>query len=737
MPAPTDTEETLRQEPASEPANVQAPARVAVGTDPLARCLELAGRALGRPFDAPTTLAHLPMPASGLLPTALIPRAAAAAGLRARVVARRPTDLSGLYAPFIALLARGDACLVVRVDAAQRLLDIVTPDAPDDVRSVGFDDMEQHATGEVVLVSPADQADAALGSGATAADRVARHWLWGPLASQWSAWLQIALAALMINLLGLALPLYTMTIYDRVIPNLALPTLWALTAGIAIALGFDFILRQLRAVVLDHIGRRIDMSVSAHLFEHIQALTMASRKESSGVVAHRLKEFDTARDFFMSASIIAVIDVLFIGIFIWMLWMIVGTIALVPLVAVILVVVVTLMAQIPLARAVQRTQQHAASRHATLIESLAGVEAIKAAGAEGVMQRRWEQAVAANAKASSAVRFWSQGALNFTSSVQQVVGIAILVWGVYLVADGTITVGGLIAASILAGRVLAPLANIAATLARAQQAFAAVRGVSALMALERDRRTGGAGSHQVADGAIEFREVGFKYPGGQVAALADVSFKIAAGERVGIIGRVGSGKTTIGKLLTQFYAADAGSILVDGNDIRSFDAAALRAGVGFVGQDPELFTGSLSDNIAMGRPSATPAEIQEAARVSGVMRFAAASPLGLATPVGERGRQLSGGQRQAVALARALIRRPRILFLDEPSSAMDVNTEAELIRSLRDWCRNGPTLVVSSHRLPILELIDRLIVLDGGKVVADGPKAKVLAALKGGGEPGR
>lgn len=693
----------------------------------LLNCIEVAARHLGRAVDIAASTQHLPLPADGSIPLALLPRIAAAVGLKGRLIERRPSQMSGLYAPFVVLLDGEAACVVTAVDAAAGTVSLVTSEAPDEPRTIAATELDARATGQICLVSLAEPAPDAIGGQAAGG---ARHWLWGPLLSFWPVWLQIALAALVINLLALVFPLYTMNVYDRVIPNLAIPTLWALTAGVAIAVVFELLLRQLRASVLDHIGRRVDLSLSASLFEHIQALALAGRSATAGTIAHRLREFDSARDFFMSASIVAAIDALFIGIFIWVLWLIVGAIALVPLVAVITVIAVTLLIQLPMARAVRRAQQHAGSRHSILVETLGGTEAIKAAGAERLMQRRWEEAVAANAKSNSAVRFWSQAALNTTASIQQAVGVAILVWGVYLVADGSITVGGLIAANILAGRALAPLANIAATLARAEHAFAAVRGIDELVALPRERGISQSGSQAVERGAVTFADVTFQYPGGHAPALRDATFTIEPGERVGIVGRVGSGKTTIGRLLAAFYAPDSGKVLVDGYDVRSYGVAALRRGVGFVGQEAELFTGTLRDNIVMGLPGASDADIAEVARMTGVARFAAASPLGLSTPVGERGMQLSGGQRQAVALARVLLRRPRILFLDEPTSAMDTTTEAELIANLRTLARSGITLLISSHRLPILDLADRLIVLDGGRVAADGPKAKVLDALK-------
>jgi ATP-binding cassette subfamily C protein LapB len=332
-----------------------------------------------------------------------------------------------------------------------------------------------------------------------------------------------------------------------------------------------------------------------------------------------------------------------------------------------------------------------------------------------------------------ATRFWSSLALYATSSVQQVVGLLVTVLGVFLVADGAMTIGGLIAANLLAGRMLAPLGGIALTVARAQQALSALAAIEALMRLPADRsRTIGSGA-RVEHGSVELRQVAFTYPAAQSPALQGVSLKIGAGERVGIIGRIGSGKSTIGRLLAGLHMADSGSILIDEREIHTFEMPEVRRGVAYVSQDAVLFSGTVRDNLIMGAPGATEAELEAVVRMSGVDRFTAHHPRGLLLEVGERGAALSGGQRQAVALARALLRRPRILFLDEPSGAMDADTEAALIAGLERSLGAGVTLLLSTHRMAMLSLVERLVVLDGGRIVADGRKADVLARLSSGG----
>jgi len=694
--------------------------------DALLACLEyLAGR-YGQPFSKAAIRDHLPLGADGRLTAELVPRAAERLGFKARIARRRPTEVPGLLTPFIVLFANGDAAIATRARSRRGRMELVFPLVSGAARKVSAAALEREAL-DVVIYVARDESRIAEGGEAPAADH--RHWFWGEVSCYWPAWLQIVFAALLVNVLGLAFPLFVMSVYDRVIPNFSIPTLWALTVGIMVVVAFELILRQLRALALDEAGRRVDMRIGATLFEHALAISMKERRVDTGAVANQLREFETVRDFFTSSSIIAITDLLFIGFFIAVLNVVVGSISWVPAIAVPVVLALTLLVQFPLERSVRLTALQASQRHALLIGSLGSIETVKLVGGEGVLQRRWEDAIAANARAATATRFWSSLALYLTAAVQQIVGVIVLVWGVFLVAEGKITVGGLIAANLLAGRVLAPLGNIAMTIARAQQAFAAMRGISAFTRLASDRSAVVASGETVAAGEIEFRGVHFTYPGAPIEALSNLSLRIGAGERVAILGKVGSGKSTIGRLMTGLYPADKGLVLVDGAEIRRYDPADLRRAIGYVSQEAELFAGTVRENITLGHPQASEAEIDAAVTTAGVDTFTLTHPLGLARPLGERGRGLSGGQRQAVALARTLIRQPRVLFLDEPSSAMDANTEAELIRRIRAWCDRGTTLVLCSHRSSFLELVDRIVVIDSGTVVADGPRDDILRRL--------
>lgn len=692
--------------------------------DPLLDCIEYVARYFGLPFSRSGALAGLPVRGAHLTAD-LAERAAEKAGLRAQINQLKIKEIPGVVFPVVAFMRDGGACVILKREGKDRLL-IADPTTSHEPVWVSRAEFERQYYGYVMFLTPADKLHAQAGTKETARSK---HWFWSTVFRFWTSWIQIFFAAFIVNLLGLAVPLFTMMVYDRVIPNMTIPTLWALAIGVIIALFFDATLRQLRAVVLDITGRRVDLHISSLLFEHALALNMAGRSGPSGALANQIREFEAVRDFFTSASIIAVTDLLFMGVFIFVLWHLVGIIVFVPIAAVVLVLLVTLLIQIPLARSVRLSQQHGSRRHSVLIESLVGIESVKAANAEGIMQRKWEDSVAASARASSSARMWSSFATYFTGLMQQAVSVGMIIFGVFLVRDGELTIGGLIAANLLAGRLMSPLGNIAMTLSRAQQAFTAMHGINELMALPREGLQGRMSAPVKRGGGIEFRHVDFQYPGQGHPTLNDINFKVEPGEKVAVIGRIGSGKSTVGKLASGFFEPERGSIQVGGTDTRALDIADLRATVAYVPQEPELFSGTIRENILMGRPYATAEELEVAVRISGVDAFISGHPLGLNMPVGERGKGLSGGQRQAVALARMLLRDPEILFLDEPSSSMDSATEERLVKQLTTWAGPNRTIIVCTHRGLFLNLVSRLIVLDGGKIVADGPRDQVLAML--------
>ena len=445
-----------------------------------------------------------------------------------------------------------------------------------------------------------------------------------------------------------------------------------------------------------------------------------------------MREFESLRDFFTSATVVTLVDLPFVLLFVAIVWWIGGPVALVPAIAVPLVIGFGLLLQVPLNRIVRRTFQEAAQKHGVLVESISGLETIKSVGAEGRMQRNWEQFVSATAASGMRARLLAGLGVNVALLAQNLAYVGVVIFGVYRIADGLMTVGALVACTIITGRAMAPLAQVAGILTRYHQARAAYDALDRTMALEVERPAQARFLHRPQlQGEVAFREVTFAYPGQKQPALDRVSFVIRQGERVGLVGRIGSGKTTIEKLVLGLYQPDQGAVLIDGTDLRQIDPADLRRSIGCVLQDVYLFHGTIRDNIALGAPFADDQAVLRAARIAGVDDFVARHPLGFDLNVGERGERLSGGQRQAVAVARALLLDPPMLVLDEPSSAMDNGAEGRLKQRL-EQILPGKTLLLVTQRASFLSMVDRLIVLDGGRVVADGARHDVLKALAAG-----
>ena len=687
-------------------------------------------QAHNRPFSETALRAGLPA-GHALAGPAEIARALELVGLKSRLVPVRPRKVDAGVLPCVIFGRDGSLAILVRLDAKRKTATIIRPSQGNLEEEMKFRGLGRTFVDQALLVAPAnDRNEAHLDPYTSRKGRSPRHWFWGPVYDNWPAWIQIVLAAFCLNLLNLALPIFVMNVYDRVIPNLAFVTLWTLAIGVVIALLLDLALRSLRSGVLEALARRVDIRVAARLFDQVLNARLMSRPGGAAGMANTIRDFETVRDFFGSASFVAVIDLMFIGLFIAALFMVVGPLAYVPLLAIPIVLLLALIAQSPIARSAAKAQQLATKRHVVLVESLLGIEAVKSLNAEPVMQREWEAAVAAASRISGQTRFWSSLATSGTQLVQQGVSVAIIVWGVFLVADNQITVGALIAANILAGRVLAPLAAIAQTIFRANYAFQSMQALGDLMKLPREREDSVRNDLAVSTGSIAFRDVTFRYPGAEHPALNKASFTIRPGETVALLGRVGSGKTTTGKLLNGLLSADSGNILIDDHGIAQFDPAELRDGIGYLTQDSDLFTGTLRENVRIGRPWASDEEIQQALFLAGMDEFSRANPEGLNLFIGEKGSRLSGGQKQGVCLARLLLRQPKVLFLDEPTNSMDQQMENAVIERLRSFGKDKITLILCTHRMSLANIAGRFIVLDKGSVVLDGPKQTVLDQLR-------
>ena len=557
-----------------------------------------------------------------------------------------------------------------------------------------------------------------------------KHWFWSEAWKVRREFWPVMLAALVVNLLALAVPLFTMNVYDRVIPNKAIPTLWVLAIGVALALAFDFMLRLARSRLVDEIGRKLDAKLSQKLFEKVMNLPMAARQGSTGALAKRVSEYELVRDFFASTTVVLLVDISFLVLFLILITVLGGWLVVVPLVGIAAMIAAGLSLRRAMGRAALDAQADSSLQHSVLVESIGGIETLKAAGAEGQMLGRWKRYSSMSAATQEEMRRLTGVAVNLASLSQQLISVGLLIGGFYQFNEGNMSMGAIIAIVMLAGRAMAPVGQFAFVITRARQALTTMDSLQKLME-EEDERHGSARSivPEIRAGKIELAHVNFRYPSAANDALSDLNLKIEPGERIGIIGRVASGKSTLGRLLCGLYAPTDGVMTIDGLDSRQFHPHQVRDAFRFVGQDAELFSGTVRENLMLGAAQADDAQLIDAVVRSGADIFLSRDAAGFDLPVGERGSRLSGGQKSLLVLARALVSPSKLLFLDEPTGAMDTQTENYFIEHLKGALAPKQTLIVSTHRHQMLSIVDRLIVIDRGRIFADGPRDQILGSL--------
>lgn len=562
------------------------------------------------------------------------------------------------------------------------------------------------------------------------------HWLFTTLWRYRHYYLSAALATLLANILTLASTFFTMNVYDRVVPTQAYVTLWSLAIGVVVAIVMEFFTRLIRARLLDTAGKKADLLLGSRLFQQLLAIRLENRPQSSGSFANQLREFESVRDFMTSATLTTLADLPFCLLFVGIIYLIGGPLAWVLLCAILVVIIASFCIQWPLAKSMQENLREISLKQGVLIETIEGLETLKAVRGEGSMQMRWEEYSALAAASSIKAKAWSSAIVTFVSFVQQMTTVAMVTWGVYLIHAGELTMGSMIGTVILAGRSLSPLASVVGLAVRFQQARAALGSLNRLMEMPVERNPEvNYIALPATKGDLTLEEVGFSYPASGMImmpqVLKSIALTIRAGERVAILGNIGSGKSTLLKIMAMLYQPTAGKVTLNNLDASQIDPADWRSLAGYVGQESRLFSGTLRDNITLGDPGVTTEDFLHVARVTGVERIAARHPSGYAMPVGERGQGLSGGQKQLVSLARSLLLKPQILLMDEPTSSMDTQTEKMFVEHLQKSLTHE-TLVLVTHRHSLLSLVDRLIVLDNGKVVANGPKDEVIASLQAG-----
>lgn len=713
----------------SEPLSGTGNASVAQAVpDELLSCLVIVARVHGEAITPDALMAGLPVDRHRLTPS-LFARAARRAHLSSQLVHTPLTRLKDALLPAIVLLQGERACVVLGFNDDRSQAHVVYPELGDSPGYLPLAELEKDYAGTSIYARPTLRFDAR-----TPQVRAGRHghWFWSVIAENRQLYHDVLLAALLANLFALGMPLFIMNVYDRVVPNFAVDTLWALSIGLLLMLVSDLVLRTMRSRFVDLASSRSDVKLSAFIMERVLGMRMEQRPASAGSFAANLRAFESVRDFIGSATVVAFIDLPFGLIFMvvigWIAWPM-----LIPLIlGAAVLLIYALAVQGRMHELAETTYRAGAQRNATLIEGLVGFETLKSLGAESPIQRKWEQSAALLARVGAQLRLLSATASNSSAFVQQSINMVIVIIGVYMIADRQLTIGGLIACTMLASRAMAPVGQVSGLLVQYHTAATALTSLNEMMQREVERPDNAAFiSRGRLRGSIEFRDVSFSYPGQYQPSLQNVTLSIKPGERVAILGRIGSGKSTLEKLILGLYRPTSGAVLIDGIDQRQLDPAELRRHIGYVQQDVMLFYGTLRDNITMGAPLADDAAVVRAAEMAGIIGLVNAHPQGFDMRVGERGESLSGGQRQGVAIARALINDPPILLLDEPTASMDHSSEEDIKRRLTE-ISPGKTMIIITHRTSLLDLADRLIVMDAGRIVADGPKDQVVTALKQG-----
>lgn len=691
--------------------------------DELLACISVLAAQNERPSSPASIRAGLVLDEAGLLPFHQTEYALDQIGLRGETTTRRLRGWQERDLPAILFAGPGRALIVHGVNGND--FEIQLPGSNDRVW-VGREALEAVYGGEAVIVDPDPSRDR---EGERPWEKVRRnHWFWYEVWKIRKSFLYVMLAALVINLLAFALPLFTMNVYDRIIPNKSATSLWVLAFGVLIAISVEFGLRLARTRLVDELGRALDARLSQRLFEKILNLPMAERKGSTGAMARRVTDYEVVRDFFASTTVVLMVDILFLVLFVALIAILAGWLALIPLVAIVVMAAAGYTLQKSMGQAALDAQADASLQQTALIESISGIETLKACRAEGRMLGRWQRYSTASAQTQEKLRNLTATAVNLAALCQQTTNIALVIGGFYMFSAGTISMGGIIAIVMLAGRSLSPVGQLAFLMTRGRQAFVTLASLQTLMEQGDEREKGSRSVVPViSQGQLELEHVGFSYPEAGKESLSDINLKIAPGERIGLIGRVASGKSTLGRLICGLYEPTEGSYRIDGLDSRQHHPHELRAALRFVGQDAELFSGTVRENLLLGARNLDEERLLAAVAASGADGFIGRDAAGFDLHIGERGSRLSGGQRSFMVLARALVEPSKLLFLDEPTGAMDTQTERLFIDRLNKAITPGQTLIVSTHRNAMLAIVDRLIVIDKGRIIADGPRDQILA----------
>jgi len=707
--------------------------------DALLDCLVMFTKLYHKPYSAEALTAGLPIEPGADAPElfsinnakGLFSRAAERAGLKSSIIRRPLSQISPLQLPMIILLSNQGACVLDSFSKDGTEAKIIMPTEEPVEQWVELDVLADEYIGFGFMVKKAfeytDETSRTL-------NLKQKHWFWSTIKLSASIYKDVLIASLLINLFVLASPLFTMNVYDRVVPNNAIETLWVFAIGVSIIYIIDTFLKFTRTYLLESAAKKSDIIMSSIIFEKVLDLRMENHPSSVGSFSSNLKDFDSIRGFLTNATMAAVIDLPFAVIFLFVIGYLGGGIVLVPMITIFLILSYAYFIKKPLRQSIESTHEASAKKSSILIETLNNIETLKTLGTLNQVQWKWEESTGEIAGKSLKSRLLSASIPTITQLLIQLNTVMIVVYGVYLIQKFELSMGGLIAIVILTGRTLAPMGQVAALLTNYEDTKTSYETLNEIIS-QPSERPSGKEFVQRPDfkGHIEFVDVTFSYPGTDVPALKNVSFVINSGEHVAIIGRIGSGKSTIEKLILGLYVPSSGQILVDGIDINQIDPADLRKNIGYVAQDIMLFRGTVKDNITYRATHASDSAMIRAAQISGAAEFIKKHPKGYEMPIGERGMGLSGGQRQSIGIARSFLLDAPIMLMDEPSNAMDQITEANLLNNLTKGLK-GKTAILVTQKMTLLKIVDRVIVMNDGKIFIDAPKEEALKQLQGGKE---
>lgn len=704
--------------------------------DALLECLVIFTKLYHKPFSAEALTAGLPIEPGADAPElfsinnakGLFSRAAEKAGLKSSLLRRPLSQISPLQLPMIILLSNQGACILDRFSEDRTQAKIIMPAEEVIEQWVEMDVLKDEHIGYGFMIKKAfeytDETSRTLHLNQ-------KHWFWSTIKLSASTYKDVLYASLLINLFVLASPLFTMNVYDRVVPNNAIETLWVFAIGVSIVYIIDTFLKFTRTYLLESAAKKSDVIMSSIIFEKVLDLKMENHPASVGSFASNLKDFDSIRSFLTNATMAAIIDLPFAVIFLAVIWYIGGMIVIIPMITMFLILSYAIIIKKPLRASIESTHEASAKKSSILIETLNNIETLKTLGTLNQVQWKWEESTGEIAGKSLNSRLLSASIPTITQLFIQLNTVMIIVYGVYLIQEFELSMGGLIAIVILTSRTLAPMGQVAALLTNYEDTKTSYDTLNEIISQPSERPSGKKFVERPDfSGHIEFVDVTFSYPGTDVPALKNVSFVINSGEHVAIIGRIGSGKSTIQKLILGLYEPSSGQILIDGIDIKQIDPADLRKNIGYVSQDIMLFRGTVKDNITYRATHANDAAMIRAAQISGTSEFIKKHPKGYEMPIGERGQGLSGGQRQSIGIARAFLIDAPIMLMDEPSNAMDQITEAKLLDNLSKGLK-GKTSLLVTQKMTLLKIVDRVIVLNEGRVFIDAPKEEALSKLQG------